>query len=178
MERCLRNAGKTGPPVDRTSPRAELTASEAGRCCDEQEFRALGGLRAYKAVLSSWGGRWQTGPMTNQPPSYRGYRFPREIISHAVWLYDRFGLSFRDVEDLLERKQSSRGLASTDPPAGAPDASVQVGRPFTTLRIGARRRPESLPGRPTSAAVGSPPAVAKAGVPRVGYGDVRLLIDK
>jgi hypothetical protein len=25
--------------------------------------------------------------MTSQPPSYRGYRFPPEIISHAVWLY-------------------------------------------------------------------------------------------
>ena len=39
--------------------------------------------------------------MTSQPPSYCGYRFPPEIISHAVWLYYRFGLSFRDVEDLL-----------------------------------------------------------------------------
>ncbi len=35
------------------------------------------------------------------PPSYRGYRFPPEIISHAVWLYHRFCLSFRDTEDLL-----------------------------------------------------------------------------
>ena len=31
---------------------------------------------------------------------YRGHRFPPEIISHAVWLYHRFTLSFRDVEDL------------------------------------------------------------------------------
>ena len=31
-------------------------------------------------------------------PSYRGYRFPPEIISHPVWLYHRFSLSFRDVE--------------------------------------------------------------------------------
>ena len=42
--------------------------------------------------------------MTSQPPSYRGYRFPPEIISHAVWLYHRFGLSFRDVEDLLDER--------------------------------------------------------------------------
>ena len=34
-------------------------------------------------------------------PSYRGHRFPPEIISHAVWLYHRFTLSLRDVEDLL-----------------------------------------------------------------------------
>ncbi len=39
--------------------------------------------------------------MTNRPPSYRGYRFPPKIISRAVWLYHRFALSFRDVEDLL-----------------------------------------------------------------------------
>ena len=37
-------------------------------------------------------------------PSYRGYRFPSEIISHAVWLYHRFCLSLRDVEDLLAQR--------------------------------------------------------------------------
>ena len=31
-------------------------------------------------------------------------RFPPEIISHAVWLYHRFTLSFRDVEDLLAER--------------------------------------------------------------------------
>src|SRR4030081_2796687 len=31
----------------------------------------------------------------------RGYRFPPEIISRAVWLYYRFTLSLRDVEELL-----------------------------------------------------------------------------
>lgn len=36
--------------------------------------------------------------------SYRGYRFPREIISHGVWLYHRFALSFRDVEELLAKR--------------------------------------------------------------------------
>ncbi len=34
-------------------------------------------------------------------PDYKGFRFPPEIISHAVWLYFRFSLSFRDVEELL-----------------------------------------------------------------------------
>jgi putative transposase len=33
--------------------------------------------------------------------SYGGYRFPPEIIQQAIWLYVRFTLSFRDVEDLL-----------------------------------------------------------------------------
>src|SRR5688500_8572823 len=32
---------------------------------------------------------------------YKNYRFPIEIISHAVWLYYRFCLSYRDVEELL-----------------------------------------------------------------------------
>jgi putative transposase len=35
---------------------------------------------------------------------YRGYRFPAEIISHAVWLYYRFHLSHRDIEDLLAER--------------------------------------------------------------------------
>ena len=42
--------------------------------------------------------------MSSQTPSYRGYRFPPEIISHAVWLYHRFSLSFRDAEDLLAQR--------------------------------------------------------------------------
>ena len=33
-----------------------------------------------------------------------GYRYPREIISHSVWLYYKFGLSFRDVEDMLAER--------------------------------------------------------------------------
>jgi putative transposase len=32
---------------------------------------------------------------------YAGYRYPAQIISHAVWLYHRFTLSFRDIEELL-----------------------------------------------------------------------------
>jgi putative transposase len=30
-----------------------------------------------------------------------GYRYPTQIISHAVWLYHRFTLSFSDIEELL-----------------------------------------------------------------------------
>ena len=32
---------------------------------------------------------------------YSGHRYPKEIISHVVWLYHRFTLSFRDIEDIL-----------------------------------------------------------------------------
>ena len=36
--------------------------------------------------------------------SYAGYRFPAEIIQQAIWLYLRFTLSLRDVEDLLAER--------------------------------------------------------------------------
>src|SRR5215470_2026183 len=36
-----------------------------------------------------------------RPPLYKGFRFPPEIISHGVWLYYRFGVSLRDLSDLL-----------------------------------------------------------------------------
>jgi putative transposase len=39
-------------------------------------------------------------------PSYAGYRFPPEVISHAVWLYFRFPLSLRMVDELL----AARGI--------------------------------------------------------------------
>src|SRR6201993_3940747 len=41
-----------------------------------------------------------------KPISYARHRFPPEVIRHAVWLYLRFTLSYRDVEDLL----AERGL--------------------------------------------------------------------
>ena len=42
--------------------------------------------------------------MNPDPQRYHRHRFPPEIISHAVWLYHRFCLSFRDVEDLLAER--------------------------------------------------------------------------
>ena len=42
--------------------------------------------------------------MSTGNPSYHGYRYPREVISHAVRLNFRFSLSFRDVEDLLAER--------------------------------------------------------------------------
>lgn len=46
---------------------------------------------------------------TTADSSYKGRRFPHEIISHAVWLYFRFSLSYRDVEALL----AERGIVVT-----------------------------------------------------------------
>src|SRR5215471_11799092 len=43
------------------------------------------------------------------PARYKNHRFPGEIMSHGVWLYYRFPLSYRDVEELL----LERGIAVT-----------------------------------------------------------------
>ena len=44
-----------------------------------------------------------------QKISYDGYRFPPEIIQQGIWLYLRFTLSLRDVEDLL----AERGITTS-----------------------------------------------------------------
>src|SRR6266446_416878 len=47
--------------------------------------------------------------MLSSVSRYHRHRFPAEIISHCVWLYFRFALSFRDVEEML----AMRGVALT-----------------------------------------------------------------
>jgi putative transposase len=44
--------------------------------------------------------------MTISQNPYRGFRFPAEVIQHAVWLYHCFSLSLRDVELIL----AARGI--------------------------------------------------------------------
>src|SRR5947209_1785190 len=65
---------------------------------------------------------------------YAGHRFPPEVISHAVWLYFRFPLALRMVEELLGRAWHHRqprdrapvgarvrpGVRERDPPPAAP----------------------------------------------------------
>ncbi len=56
-------------------------------------------------------------PQSPSPPNacnvpvslYIRHRFPAEIISHCVWLYYRFSLSYRDVEEMM----AARGLILT-----------------------------------------------------------------
>jgi hypothetical protein len=48
-------------------------------------------------------------PDTENPLSYAGYRFPPDVISYAAWLYHRFPLSLRMVEQLL----AARGIQLT-----------------------------------------------------------------
>src|SRR2546430_12264513 len=59
--------------------------------------------RAGIVNLSGTPTAWQSCGMDTSPATakYKNRRFPVEIISHAVWLYFRFCLSFRDVEELL-----------------------------------------------------------------------------
>lgn len=58
--------------------------------------------------------------------SYRRHRFPPGIIRHAIWLYARFTLSFRDVEDLLAERgndASNETLRRGFPKFGRPIAA-------------------------------------------------------
>ena len=49
---------------------------------------------------------WHTCYMTTPPAAnpYTCHRFPAEIISHCVWSYFRFCLSYRDVEELMTER--------------------------------------------------------------------------
>jgi putative transposase len=69
-------------------------------CGSEQAARALSrwGPLAGTEELS------QDSDMTPEPAAYFGYRFPTEVIRHAVWLYHLFSLSFRDVELILAER--------------------------------------------------------------------------
>ncbi len=61
-------------------------------------------------ALSTCCDRGHSSWMPDDVAHYPRYRFPPAIISHAVWLYYRFTLSFRDVEDLL----AQRGVTVSD----------------------------------------------------------------
>jgi putative transposase len=49
---------------------------------------------------------YRLGMTSPTQPSYAGHRFPPEVISHAIWLYFRFPLSLRMVEEML----AARGI--------------------------------------------------------------------
>jgi hypothetical protein len=79
--------------------------------------------------------------------SYRRHRFPPVVIQHAVWVYLRFTLSYRDVEDLLAERgldisyETVRSWALKFGPAiwlsGAPGvgAVVMTGDGINRLRV-------------------------------------------
>ena len=88
-------------------------------------------------ALSGWPGSKRCGRllgMRTTPDRYRGFRFPAEIISHAVWLYHGFSLSLREVELIL----AQRGIVVSYESIRA--WGLRFGRAFaTTLK---RRRPQ------------------------------------
>ena len=89
---------------------------ERPRHCACVFCRTAGGkLRIAMRALPCW---WpvvgtkplgQAGVMTPESFIYPGYRFPAEVIQHAVWLYHVFSLSPRDVELIL----AERGIVVT-----------------------------------------------------------------
>src|ERR671917_183026 len=83
-----------------------------------------------------------SSPAAKSP--YAGYRFPAEVISHAVWLYFRFPLSLRMVE--VERRAAELGLS-------AGDLFAQTARQETTGQGTRRRRPRSDAGAKRAVAV-------------------------
>src|SRR3984893_5456257 len=70
--------------------------------------------------------------------SYAGYRFPPESIQQAIWLYLRFTLSFRDVEDLLAERgimvsyETIRRWVNHFGPMIAADLRKRRPKPYTT----------------------------------------------
>jgi hypothetical protein len=60
--------------------------------------------------------------------SYRRHRFPPEIIQHATWLYLRFTLSYRDVEELL----AERGPLHRHPEDEVATLMIQIDRTVIT----------------------------------------------
>jgi putative transposase len=69
------------------------------------------------------------------PDPYRGFRFPAEIVSHAVWLYHCFGLSLREVETIL----AERGIIVSHESVRA--WSLRFGRAFADALKKRRPRP-------------------------------------
>src|SRR6266567_6034641 len=80
-------------------------SSTAGSSHDRLHRRSQGGVRGRGLSRSAVAvGPWRPYTRPMKPLSYSGYRFPPEIIQHAIWLYLRFTLSFRDVEELLAER--------------------------------------------------------------------------
>jgi transposase-like protein len=93
--------------------------------------------------------------------SYSGYRFPPEIIQQAIWLYVRFTLSFRDVEDLLAERgivvsyETVRRWVNHFGPRIAANLRKRRSKPHTTwhldevyIKIGGRLSTSGVPWMP------------------------------
>ena len=110
--------------------------------------------------------------------TYKRHRFPPDIISHAVWLYYRFNLSHRDIEDLLAERWIDRtpvirgmpdvGLATLPRQLAPTHAIEKTSRPLSR-RVAphdpCHRRSASAPpaATPEPLAASLPPGVTVAG---------------
>jgi putative transposase len=74
-------------------------------------------------------------------PCYSGYRFPSAIIQRAIWLYLRFTLSYRDVEELLAERgvevscETVRRWVLTFGPATARRLRVRRAKPHSRWHL-------------------------------------------
>src|SRR4051794_10053707 len=93
MLNYARDLARSGEHVDHQTIILHLAAMEGHR----QLGAGLGG--------EGWDG-WGAGMTSATKSPYAGFRFPGEVISHAVWLWFRFPLSLRMVEEML----AARGI--------------------------------------------------------------------
>jgi hypothetical protein len=89
-------------------------------------------MRKGLVRLSDPAGDGSVSAMATSSNPYRGFRFPAEVIEHAVWLYHCFSLSLRDVELIL----AARGIVVSY--ESIREWSLRFGRLF------AGRRPEGI----------------------------------
>jgi hypothetical protein len=97
------------------------------------KFAGIVNLLGPYTVCQSYG--MNTPPATTK---YKNHRFPVEIISHAVWLYFRFCLSFRDVEEIL----LERGVVVTSRRSASGAVSLAKNMPISSVA--------AVPGQATS----------------------------
>ena len=75
---------------------------------------------------------------------YKRHRFPPEIIQYAVWLYHRFSLSHRDIEDLLAERGISVSYESIHDTSQYANNRAELSHQPTRVRERAMRRFKSM----------------------------------
>jgi hypothetical protein len=111
--------GNTAPPVRERDDPFDLWLKRSlhekvGATLDEEIpsdlLRLVCDSRSEGIVrLVARSGSGSLAAMTTSPNPYQGFRYPAEVIQHAVWLYHCFSLSLRDVELIL----AARGIVVT-----------------------------------------------------------------
>lgn len=91
---------------------------------------------------------------------YKAYRYPVEIISHCVWLYHRFPLSFREVEEMMMERGVIVSYETMVPTTPTPCAQPAISLPWriwvSTIKHGWKSKSSSRGDKP---AIGHSPLV-------------------